>query len=259
MTTLASWNVNGIRACYKSGLVEWFKKHSFDVIGLQEVRAEESQVPPEILELKGYSKFWNPATSKKGYSGVAIFSKREPQKVLWGIGVEEFDVEGRVITAEFEEFYFVTAYFPNAQDKGKRLSYKLAFCEAIHQFVKKLAKSGKCVVLCGDFNIAHQPIDLARPDDNHESPGYLPEERAWMGSFLDAGWIDTFRFLHPNKKEAYSWWSARTRARERNVGWRIDCLTVPERNKDLVMASGIQDKVMGSDHCPVTLELKVSM
>lgn len=255
MPRFASWNVNGIRACHKNGFIEWMKKNSFDVVGLQEVRADESQIPHDIRDLEGYFKYWHPARSKKGYSGVGILTRVEPQNVLYGIGKEEFDQEGRVITAEFEDVFFLSVYFPNAQDKGARIDYKIAFCEALLKFAQKLEKSKKTVVICGDFNIAHQPIDLERPDDNEDSPGYLPAEREWMTHFLKEGWVDSFRALHPHKKQAYSWWSARTRARERNVGWRIDYHAVNVASQRRVIAAGIQDQILGSDHCPVTLEL----
>ena len=256
MTRIASWNVNGIRACAKKGFVDWVKSEDFDAILLQEVRAEENQIPEEILGLSEYFKEWFPASSKKGYSGVAILSKEEPQKVHRGMGSKEFDVEGRVISVEFEELILVSAYFPNSQTKGKRIDYKLAFCDCLLKWLKKLRKTGKIVVLAGDYNIAHEEIDLARPDSNHESPGFLPGEREWMSKFIAEGWVDTFRNLYP-EEEVYSWWSARTRARDRNIGWRIDYQSIHEDDVDVVLDAGIQTQVLGSDHCPVTLDLEV--
>ncbi len=256
MTRIASWNVNGIRACAKNGFVDWLKSEDFDAILLQEVRAEEDQIPIEIRELEGYHKAWHSATAKKGYSGVAILSKEAPIKIHLGMGAPEFDAEGRVISAEFEELILVSAYFPNSQDKGRRIDYKLAFCEQIIKWLNKLRKTGKVVVLAGDLNIAHEEIDLARPESNHGSPGFLPEERKWMSKFLDKGWVDTFRSLYP-EEEVYSWWSARTRARDRNIGWRIDYHLIHEDDIDVLEDAGIQTQVLGSDHCPVTLDLKI--
>ncbi len=257
MIRLASWNVNGIRACHKGGcFLDWVKREQPDLIGLQEVRADEGQLPDEVRDLPGYWKAWCPATSKKGYSGTAILSRREPKRVLCGMSTDEFDVEGRVITAEFDGIVFVSAYFPNSQEKGARIDYKIRFCERMHRHLEDLRRDlGKPVVLCGDYNIAHEPIDLARPNDNHDSPGFLPREREWMTKFVNAGWVDTFRHLHP-EKVAYSWWSARTRARERNIGWRIDYHSIHRDDAHLVTGAAIEDQQLGSDHCPVRLELK---
>ncbi len=256
MTTFASWNVNGIRACTKNGFLTWFRKYPFDVVGLQEVRAMEDQIPPEILDIKDYVKIWHLA-EKKGYSGVGILSKFEPEKVHYGMGSKEFDCEGRVLTAEFKKFVFLSVYFPNSRDGGARLDYKIRFCKTLHQWLNEMKKTKKPVILTGDFNIAHHPIDLARPDDNEETAGYLPEERTWMTEYLNSGWIDTFRHLNPNVKDRYSWWSARTRARPRNIGWRIDYFTIDKASASLIKSADIQDQVMGSDHCPVTLSLDV--
>jgi exodeoxyribonuclease-3 len=256
-TKLASWNVNGIRACVASGhFLPWLEKNDFDVVGLQEVRALPEQIPLELQECKRLPfRHWFSA-QKKGYSGVGILSRVQPKQVLQGIGVDEFDAEGRVLAAEFENFVFVTAYFPNSQDQGARLPYKLRFCEALLDWMNRLEKKlGKTIVLNGDFNIAHQAIDLARPKENEKTAGYLPEERAWMSSFVTAGWVDSFRHIHPTKTDAYSWWSARTNARPRNIGWRIDYFAVSPSGKDQVADAGIQSKVMGSDHCPVWVEL----
>ncbi|NMC62026.1 MAG: exodeoxyribonuclease III, partial [SAR324 cluster bacterium] len=167
-----------------------------------------------------------------------------------------FNNEGRVLAAEFKDIIIASAYFPNSQDGGKRLDFKLSFCEAIHEWLLDLKKTGKIVVLGGDYNIAPFPIDLARPDDNEKSPGYLPEERAWMKSFLESGWVDSYRFLHPESVK-YSWWSARTRARERNIGWRIDFHVLPEEDRDRIIAADIENEVLGSDHCPINLEIRI--
>ncbi len=258
MLEIASWNVNGIRSVAKKGFMDWLKKSKFDVITLQEVRASEDQIPKDILEYAPLHKTWF-AGEKKGYSGVAILSRKEPLKVWHGMDDQDFDVEGRVLSAEFKDIIVVTGYFPNSQEKGARIQYKLAYLKALEKWLAKLQKQNKLLVLNGDFNIAHQEIDLARPDTNHESPGFLPEEREWMTCFLNQGWIDTFRFQHPSTKDAYSWWSARTFARERNVGWRIDYNVIHEKFSSALISSGIQAKVMGSDHCPVTVKLDASL
>ena len=252
---IASWNVNGIRAAAKSDLLPWLRRGEYDVILLQEVRADQSQIPAEI-EALDLHKAWHAATAKKGYSGVGILSREKPLRLIEGMGCDAFDCEGRVLAAEFRDIIAISAYFPNSQDGGKRLGFKIEFCEAVHAWVDALRAEGKPVVLGGDYNIAPFPIDLARPADNEKSPGYLPEERAWMKHFMDSGWIDTFRFLYPDAVK-YSWWSARTRARERNVGWRIDFHTVHEKDRARIVAADIDNAVMGSDHCPISLELKV--
>ena len=253
-TRVASWNVNGIRACFKNGFLDWLNRSNFDVVALQEVRAEENQIPPELLSHANYCSHWF-AAQKKGYSGTGILCKRPPLKVFKGMGRPEFDAEGRVLTAEFEDLFVVSAYFPNSQDKGARIEYKLAFCEAIHHWVKSLRALNKPVILTGDFNIAHQAIDLARPDENETTAGYLPEEREWMSGFLESGWVDTWRLQNPKKISVYSWWSARMRARERNVGWRIDYHTLHSRDQSRIISTGIECDSLGSDHCPVVLEI----
>ncbi len=253
---IAAWNVNGIRSCSQKGLADWIEREKFSAILLQEVRAETSQIPEEIQDLRGYYQYWNPAASKKGYSGTGILTQEEALQVRAGMGVEEFDVEGRVLSVELSKLWLVSAYFPNSQDGGKRIDYKLAFCHAMQTWLKSLRDTGKPVVLAGDFNLAHHEIDLARPNDNRDSPGFLPAEREWMSLFEKSGWRDTFRSKYPDKV-LYSWWSARTRARERNVGWRIDYHTVHKDDLHLVKDAGIQCDVLGSDHCPVTLELAI--
>lgn len=253
---IASWNVNGIRAACKSDLPLWLDRHRADVVMLQEVRAEPHQVPEDIHTRTHYHQTWFPASVKKGYSGTGILSLEAPLKVYNGIGIEEFDGEGRVLGVEFEKFIAVSAYFPNSQDGGARIEYKVRFCEAIHAWLVKLGRKGKPVVLGGDYNVAPYEIDLARPKDNLKSPGFLPEERAWMDAFLRAGWIDTWRHLHPEEVK-YSWWSARTGARARNIGWRIDFHTVAKKHQQRIVAADMLNEVMGSDHCPVTLDLQV--
>ncbi len=256
LVRVASWNINGIRACAKSGLSSWLHDHDADIVMLQEVRADHDQIPEDVAGLGQFHQNWCPATSKKGYSGTGILSKSKPIKVTGGMGYEEFDVEGRVLTAEFEKVIAVSAYFPNSQDGGKRLDYKLRYCDAMAAHLKKLGRKGKPVVMGGDYNIAPFPIDLARPKENEKNAGYLPEERAWMGQFLKSGWVDTWRALHPEEVK-YSWWTARGGARERNVGWRIDFHVVAKAHQDRIRSAGILNDVKGSDHCPVTVDLVV--
>ena len=253
---IASWNVNGIRACSKSGLADWLTLHDADVILLQEVRAEQHQIPEDISCLGNYRKHWFPAAVKKGYSGTGILAKEAPIKVHSGLGHDEFDGEGRVITAEFKDLIAVSAYFPNSQAEGARIAYKLRFCAAMEEWLDKQSRKGKPVVLGGDFNVAPNPVDLARPKDNEGNPGYLPGERAWMNSFLNAGWIDTWRHLHPDEVK-YSWWSTRMGARAKNIGWRIDFHVVAKAHMDRIAGSDMLIQVSGSDHCPVTLDLLV--
>jgi exodeoxyribonuclease-3 len=257
MIRLASWNVNGIRACFKNGFLDWFKKESFDFVALQEVRAEKEQIPQEVLNASGFNSSWFAATSKKGYSGVGILTKLPIEKTFYGMDHSIFDVEGRTIAVVTKPLILVSSYFPNSQDKGRRIEYKIDYCKRLHKWVNQLREDYKRpLVLSGDYNIAHEEIDLARPDDNHESAGFLPQERTWMDSFLKSGWVDSFRYLHP-KSQRYSWWSARTRARERNIGWRIDYNCLIEKDRSLIAGADIQENVLGSDHCPVTLDLKL--
>jgi len=253
---LISWNVNGIRAVEKKGFIDWFSREKPDMLCLNETKAEPGQLSPQLLEPpiagKPYVNYWACA-KKKGYSGVAIYSRIPPLEVHpWGIA--EFDDEGRVLVAEYEKFSLIAAYFPNSQDGGARLGYKLAFCDAMLKFCNKLAKKGRHFILCGDYNIAHTPIDLARPKENEGNPGFLPEERAWMDKFTAAGHVDTFRHFHPSEGGHYSWWSYRAGSRERNVGWRIDYHSVDAAFLPNVKSSRIRPEVMGSDHCPVEIE-----
>jgi len=252
------WNVNGIRACSKNGFEKVLNKYAPDIIGLQEVRASEDQIPNDIKNHHLYPHQYYVSAQKKGYSGVGILSQKAALEIHKGLGIEDFDCEGRVITARFEKLIYISAYFPNSRDGGKRISYKIDFCQALHKFLEKLSLQypQTPIVLAGDYNIAHEEIDLARPDDNHDSAGFLPDERKWMSSFLEAGWVDTYRSLHP-KTVKYSWWSARTRARERNIGWRIDYHTLKNTFQNQIKEAGILDNVLGSDHCPVTLTLDI--
>jgi len=253
---VASWNVNGIRACAKNGFMDWLTSKPVDILCLQEVRAELDQIPSEVVNNGIYvHQAWN-AAERKGYSGTGILSSVAPDKIITGLERPEFDCEGRVLTAIFAGVSVVTAYFPNSQSAGGRLDYKVRFCRRMHQYVNQLERDYRQpVILNGDFNIAHREVDLARPKDNEETAGYLPRERAWMDEFTESGWIDSFRKLHPNAVDEYSWWSARQNARPRNIGWRIDYHAVSPTGESMIKGAGIWQNVMGSDHCPVWIEI----
>jgi exodeoxyribonuclease-3 len=255
---ILSWNVNGLRAVEKRGFVPWFQAESPDILCLQETKASPEQLSGELLEVRDktgtpYKAYWASA-KKKGYSGTAIYSKTEPRDLKY-MEVGEFDDEGRVLQADFKDFVLICAYFPNSQDAGARLGYKLGFCAAMLELCDRLRAAGRHLVLCGDYNIAHTPIDLARPRENEGNAGFLPEERAWMDTFTAAGYVDTFRHFHPGEEGHYSWWSYRAAARARNVGWRIDYHCVDAALMPRVRQSLIRPDVEGSDHCPVQLEL----
>ena len=252
MMRILSWNVNGVRAAANKGLLEWLHAASPDVLCLQETKAQPDQLPAELAEVDGYHAYWSSA-QKKGYSGVAVYTRRKPSCVDV-MGIERFDAEGRVLQVEYPEFTLITAYFPNSQDGGRRLDYKLDFCSHLKQLCDDLTARGRRFVLCGDYNIAHRPIDLARPGENEGAAGYLPEERAWMDEFIGAGNLDTFRMFNPDP-DHYTWWSYITRGRERNIGWRIDYHCVNPALGPAVREAGILSEVMGSDHCPVSVTL----
>lgn len=249
---IISWNVNGIRATQKKGLVPWLMACGADCVCLQETKAERSQLDEELLQVTGYTPVFASAV-KKGYSGVATYYRQEPLSVSL-LGAPEFDREGRTLILEYADFYLLNCYFPNSQEGGVRLGYKLAFCDAALEKCRELCAKGKHIVMCGDYNIAHQSIDLARPKENESSAGYLPEERAWMSKFLSAGYVDSFRIFDASPGN-YTWWSFRARARERNVGWRIDYHCVDEAFRARVQAAAIYPDVMGSDHCPVSIDI----
>ena len=248
---LISWNVNGLRACMQKGFMEYFNEADADIFCLQETKLQAGQIE---LELPGYHQYWNYA-EKKGYSGTALFSKKEPLKVTYGMGVEEHDHEGRVITAEFEDFYVVTVYVPNSQRELTRLDYRMEWEEAFLKYLKKLEET-KPLVYCGDLNVAHQEIDLKNPKTNHNNAGFTDQERKCFGRVLDNGFVDSFRHFYPDLKDAYSWWSYMGQARAKNVGWRIDYFVASEALKDRLEDAKIHAQVMGSDHCPVELDLK---
>ncbi len=251
---LISWNVNGIRAVLKKNFAEFLESCDADVVLLQEVKAEQDQVDYPFAE-KGWHVAWNPAV-KKGYSGVAVLSRAEPLSVTKGIGEEVHDQEGRVLTVEFESVYVVGVYTPNAQNELKRLDYRMEWNAAFLRYVQELEKS-KPVIFGGDLNVAHQEIDLARPKANRKSAGFSDEERAGFDEIVGAGFVDSFRHFHPDAEERYSWWSYRGGARARNVGWRIDYFCVSAALKDQLVGADILDQVMGSDHCPVAVEVNV--
>ena len=247
MTKLISWNVNGLRACVQKGFLDYFKAADADFFCIQESKLQAGQID---LDLPGYSQFWNYA-EKKGYSGTAIFAKNEPLSVSYGIGVEEHDHEGRVITLEYPDYFVVNCYTPNAQDGLARLGYRMEWEDAFLAYLKGLEEK-RPVVFCGDLNVAHEEIDLKNPKTNRRNPGFTDEERGKFSALLDAGFIDTFRYFYPDKVE-YSWWSYRFKAREKNVGWRIDYFCASEALKDRLESACIRTEVFGSDHCPVEL------
>jgi len=250
---LLSWNVNGIRAVLKKGFAEFVSEEAPDILCLQETKARPEQVELP-LEFGGYKDYWSSAV-KPGYSGVAVFTREEPKAVQEGLGIEEHDQEGRVLTLEYADFILINVYTPNAQDGLRRLPYRMQWDAAFRAHCAEQAKR-KPVVFCGDLNVAHQEIDLARPNANRMSPGFSDQEREGFSELLGAGFVDTFRHHYPDKEEAYSWWSYRGGARERNVGWRIDYFGVSERFADRVSDARILPEVMGSDHCPVGIELR---
>lgn len=250
---LYSWNVNGIRAAAKKGFAQWVEQANPDVICLQETKAREEQVPAEVLELDGYHKYWHSA-QRHGYSGVATFSKDEPLYVQHGLGIERFDAEGRVLITEFDDFLLYNIYFPNGQRDQERLDYKLDFYADLLEIIDEQVASGVNVVVTGDWNTAHKEIDLANPKANSKNSGFLPIEREWIDKYMDHGYVDTFRLFHP-EPERYSWWTYRMGARARNIGWRIDYFFVNDGFTDCVLDADIHDDVLGSDHCPVSLEV----
>ena len=247
-----SWNVNGIRAVLTKGFLDYFNAVDADVFCLQETKCQAGQVE---IDLPGYYQYWNYA-EKKGYSGTALFCKKEPISVTYGMGIAEHDTEGRMITAEFDEVYVVTVYTPNAQNELARIDYRMAWEDAFKNYVKKLEEH-KPVIICGDLNVAHQEIDLKNPKTNKGNAGFSDEERGKFGALLEVGFIDTFRYFYPDAEGAYSWWSYRFKAREKNTGWRIDYFLASEVLKDQLVSASIHHEVLGSDHCPVVLEINV--
>ena len=250
---LISWNVNGIRAAHKKGFLEWFESEHLDVLCLQETKAHESQLPTALKDVEGYH-VWFSQPERKGYSGVALYSRQEPRSVSFGLGVERFDSEGRTVVADYDDFVLLGIYFPNGKRSADRLRYKMEFYDSFLEYVDDLRRKGRNVVVCGDVNTAHKEIDLARPKENEKISGFLPQERAWMDTFLDHGYVDTFRQFNQEPGN-YSWWDTMTRARERNVGWRIDYFFADADLAPNLTDAFILPDVMGSDHCPVGIEI----
>lgn len=246
-----SWNVNGLRACMDKGFMDFFKEADADIFCVQETKLQEGQIS---LELPGYHQYWNYA-EKKGYSGTALFTRTEPLQVSYGMGMEEHDHEGRVITAEFEDFYFVTVYTPNAQEGLKRLVYRVKWEADFLAYLKRLEES-KPVIFCGDLNVAHKEIDLKNPKTNHKNAGFSDEERGCFSTLLENGFIDTYRYFYPDKEGMYSWWSYRFQARTKNAGWRIDYFLVSGALEERLLDASIHTQVLGSDHCPVELDIR---
>lgn len=246
-----SWNVNGLRACVTKGFMEFFKEIDADIFCLQETKLQEGQID---LDLEGYYDYWNYA-QKKGYSGTAIFSKNKALDVKYGIGIEEHDNEGRVITLEFEDFYFVTVYTPNSQQGLKRLEYRMQWEDDFRDYLNRLDEI-KPVIMCGDLNVAHKEIDLKNPKTNRKNAGFTDDERNKFTDFLNSGFIDTYRFFNPDKEGVYSWWSYRFNARNNNAGWRIDYFCASNKLKDRLVSADIHTEILGSDHCPVELVIK---
>lgn len=246
-----SWNVNGIRACVTKGFLDFFKEVDADIFCLQETKLQAGQIE---LDLEGYHQYWNYA-EKKGYSGTAIFTKKEPISVSYGLGIEEHDKEGRVITLEFDDFYFITVYTPNSQTELARLDYRMTWEDDFKKYLKKLEEK-KPVIFCGDLNVAHKEIDLKNPKTNRKNAGFTDEERAKFDNLVNDGFVDTFRYFYPDMTDIYSWWSYRFKAREKNAGWRIDYFVVSESLKPRLESAKIHTEVLGSDHCPVELIIK---
>ena len=249
---LVSWNVNGIRACVTKGFLDYFNQIDAEIFCIQESKLQEGQIQ---LDLKGYHQYWNYA-EKKGYSGTAIFTKKKPINVTYGMHIEKHDKEGRIITLEFEEFYMVTVYTPNSQTELQRLDYRLEWEADFRAYIKGL-DALKPVVVCGDLNVAHKEIDLKNPSSNRKNAGFTDEERGAFTSFLSEGFVDTFRYIYPDKTGAYTWWSYRFNARKNNAGWRIDYFCVSERIKDKIVDAQIHSEILGSDHCPVLLDINL--
>ena len=250
---LISWNVNGLRACVQKGFLDFFHDSDADIFCIQETKLQEGQID---LKMEGYEQYWNYA-KKKGYSGTAVFTKKKPLSVTYGLGIEEHDQEGRVITLEFEEFYFVTVYTPNSQNELARLDYRMQWEDDFLSYLKKLEEK-KPVVFCGDLNVAHKEIDLKNPKTNRRNAGFTDEEREKFTQLLEHGFIDTFRYFYPDQEGIYSWWSYRFRAREKTAGWRIDYFCVSEVLREKLEDAKIHTEIFGSDHCPVELDLSIS-
>lgn len=252
---LLSWNVNGIRAIHKKGFVDWLLKENPDILCLQETKAHPDQLTDELLNVNGYNSYFSSSIVKKGYSGVSIYTKQEPVNIEHGFGIPRFDDEGRIIIADYKKFVLINIYYPNGKASEERLKYKMDFYDAFLEYAEELVARKKKLVICGDVNTAHKEIDLARPKENEKVSGFLPIEREWMDKFFSHGYVDTFRMFN-DQPENYTWWDMVTRARDRNVGWRIDYFFVSKNFKKNVIDAFILPDVMGSDHCPVGLVIE---
>lgn len=251
---LASWNVNGIRAAARSEFLRWFEDEGADIVCIQETKARSEQLEENLLHPQNYHSFWHSA-EKAGYSGVGVYCKSEPLAIQTGIGIPHIDSEGRVLILKFPQFHLINAYFPNSQRDHARLEYKLEFCDQMLKYCQNLRSQGQNIILCGDFNIAHRPIDLKNPKSNENNAGFLPEERAWMDHFLKHGFTDSFRYFNQEPGH-YTWWSYRPGVREKNIGWRLDYFAVNQEFNDSLKETTHRNQVKGSDHCPVILQLK---
>src|SRR6056297_614601 len=249
-----SWNVNGIRAAERKGFIEWVENTEMDILCIQETKAHEEQLNDNLININGYKSFFN-SGERKVYSGTAVYYKKEPNKIWTGLPDERFNKEGRTINMEYDDFVLMNIYFPNGKQKEERLKFKMDFYDELLDYANKIKESGKEVIICGDVNTAHNEIDLKNPESNSKHSGFLPKERAWIDKFLAHGYKDTFRELHPDEIK-YSWWSYRFKAREKNVGWRIDYFYVSDGLMDRVKNAKIHNEIMGSDHCPISLELE---
>lgn len=252
---IISWNINGLRSLYRDGQWQWFADTDPDIFCLQEIKAEKEQLPENIQNPKGYHAYFNSSRERKGYSGVATYTRHDANSIEYDILPHQFNTQGRLIQTDFESFTLINGYFPNGGGSPERLQYKLGFYDAFLEHSESLRKKGKSIIFCGDVNVAHHEIDIARPKENQNHVGFLPEERAWMDQVVDLGYIDTFRHLHPNTKDAYTYWDTITRARDRNVGWRIDYFFITPDLLPRLKKSEILSDVYGSDHCPILLEL----
>jgi exodeoxyribonuclease-3 len=255
MIRLYSWNVNGLRAAHKKGWLDWLRATDPDILCIQETKAQPDQLEDELRVPLGYHTYWAWSTVKKGYSGVAIYSKTEPQRVQIGLGIADYDAEGRTVIAEYADFVLIGAYFPNGGEENKRVPFKMAYKAAFLEVCETLHAAGKSIIFCGDVNTAHREIDLARPKENQHVTGFLPEERAWIDQVVGRGYLDTYRVLHPDQTGAYTYWPYWGGARGRNTGWRIDYFFATPDLQDRILAAEIHADVIGSDHCPVSLTL----
>jgi len=250
---LLSWNVNGLRAIYKKNFMEWFEKENANIYCIQETKSHKEQLPKKLVERSGYNSYFAQA-ERKGYSGVALWSKIKPEKVSYELGLPRFDTEGRLIQTDYTNFTLFNVYFPNGKASKERLQFKMDYYETFLKKMNDLLQQDKRIVICGDVNTAHKGIDLARPKENEKVSGFLPIEREWIDRLIELGFIDSFRYLH-KEPEQYSWWDYKTRARERNVGWRIDYFFISNNLKDNLKSAFIESEVMGSDHCPIGIDL----